>query len=348
MLRHERHTVAMELVAALHHSWGGELGKNVRQPSTLNSPLTMGRQVGSGIAGAAAAGASSAAHRGATCRLRSHGADPLDVPVPQMNQLVGFMKMYDCVTPKQVIAVPTISCPPRPLRAVLSEPQMTEHLVEVPTVVSPSCSSPSRTLTFQFLALAVPLDTEVFKVSSQNRVTSRPSTFQLVEVLKIFSQVLVRQLFLQFRVKSWARNFSHFSPFEKVRRSPGVRVRGCTGTRAHPRWRFRGRPPRSPTRSSTWSAMGVARRRYCWWLAAEDGSRLARSYGGPPVGDWDGGMVKAVVVASAPVIIQLSSSSPSCSCFWRCLRFSSIQSAGRSSCTQSVHGYGGRRSCEPQ
>ena len=28
--------------------------------------------------------------------------------------------------------------------------------------------------------------------------------------------------------------FSHFSPFEKVWRSSGVRMRGCTRTRAHP------------------------------------------------------------------------------------------------------------------
>ena len=29
MLRHERQTVAMELAAALHHSWSGGLGRNV-------------------------------------------------------------------------------------------------------------------------------------------------------------------------------------------------------------------------------------------------------------------------------------------------------------------------------
>ena len=40
------------------------------------------------------------------------------------------LKMHDTVTLEQVIAVPKISCPPRPLRAVLSEPQMAEQFVE--------------------------------------------------------------------------------------------------------------------------------------------------------------------------------------------------------------------------
>ena len=53
--------------------------------------------------------------------------------------------MLDTVTPEHVIAVPKISWPSRPPRAVLSEPQMAEQLVEVPTVVSPSFLSQSRT-----------------------------------------------------------------------------------------------------------------------------------------------------------------------------------------------------------
>ena len=53
------------------------------------------------------------------------------------NQLVEVLKMHDIVTPEQVVAAPKISCPPHPPRAVLSEPQMAEQLVDVPTVVSP-------------------------------------------------------------------------------------------------------------------------------------------------------------------------------------------------------------------
>ena len=49
-----------------------------------------------------------------------------------------FMEMFDTVTPGQVIAVPKISCPPRPFRAVLSEPQMAELLVEAYCRVSVS------------------------------------------------------------------------------------------------------------------------------------------------------------------------------------------------------------------
>ena len=122
-----------------------------------------------------------------------------------------------------------------------------EQLVEVPTVscLFPLCSSslPSRTWTFQFLALVVIM--EVFKVFSQDKVRcsallSRSSTFLLVEVFKIFSLILVWQLLPQFRVKTLGQGFfSHFSPVEKVR---GVRVRGCTRTRPHPR----GRLMRSP------------------------------------------------------------------------------------------------------
>ena len=73
---------------------------------------------------------------------------------------------------------------------------------------------------------------------------SRSLTFLFpIKVLTIFSQILVRQLLLQFRVKSCFKIFFALSLSKKVRRSPGVRVRGCTRTRAHPRRRCRGRSP---------------------------------------------------------------------------------------------------------
>ena len=46
------------------------------------------------------------------------------------------LMLSDTAIHEQVFAVPKTSCPPRPLRAVLSEPQMAEQLVEVLTVVS--------------------------------------------------------------------------------------------------------------------------------------------------------------------------------------------------------------------
>ena len=53
-----------------------------------------------------------------------------------------------------------------------------------------------------------------------------------VEVLKNFSQILIRQLLLQFRVKScFEEFFALFTVRKKVRRLPGVRVRRCTRTR---------------------------------------------------------------------------------------------------------------------
>ena len=75
---------------------------------------------------------------------------------------------------------------------------------------------------------------EVFKVFTQDKVhfsalLSRSLTFLfLVEVLTIFSLILVRQLFPQFRLKGWASCFSHFSAFEKSAEVPGQ-----VGARVH-------------------------------------------------------------------------------------------------------------------
>ena len=173
----------------------------------------------------------------------------LDVPVPQMgDQLVDFMKMHDTLIPEQVIAVPKISCPPRPLRAFLSEPQMTEQLVEVPTelsffsqVVDQNADIPvlgargvpghgglqgflpeqsSHPSDEQTVDIPVPgrgvRAGEVFKVFTQDKVCSALLSRSLpflfpVEVLKIFSLILVRQLLPRLRVKSWGKVF--FGPF---------------------------------------------------------------------------------------------------------------------------------------
>ena len=60
----------------------------------------------------------------------------LGVPEPQMVlQLVAVLKPVDSTVPEQVIAVPKISLPSRPLRAALAATQMVEQLVEVPADV---------------------------------------------------------------------------------------------------------------------------------------------------------------------------------------------------------------------
>ena len=60
----------------------------------------------------------------------------LGVPEPQMvDQLVAVLKPVDSPVPDQIIAVPKILLPSRPLRAALAATQMVEQLVEVPTDV---------------------------------------------------------------------------------------------------------------------------------------------------------------------------------------------------------------------
>ena len=50
-------------------------------------------------------------------------------------QLVAVLKPVDSPVPEQILAVPKISRPSRPLRAALATTQMVEQLVEVPTDV---------------------------------------------------------------------------------------------------------------------------------------------------------------------------------------------------------------------
>ena len=52
----------------------------------------------------------------------------LDAPVAQMvDQPMDVLTRFDIPVAEQVIEVPKISCPSRPLRAVLREPQMAER-----------------------------------------------------------------------------------------------------------------------------------------------------------------------------------------------------------------------------
>ena len=63
----------------------------------------------------------------------------LDAPVPQtVEQLPDVLQFFGTLTtdPEQVIEVPKILPEDVPVRAVLRYPQLAEHLVEVPTIVS--------------------------------------------------------------------------------------------------------------------------------------------------------------------------------------------------------------------
>ena len=108
----------------------------------------------------------------------------------------------------------------------------------------PLCSRlPSRSLTFQFLALVVVVIVEVFTVFPQDKfrrsvLCRRSSTFLLVVVFKIFSLILGCQPHPQSRVMRRFNVFFALSPISKkctVRRE--VECEGCTRTRAHGRQR---------------------------------------------------------------------------------------------------------------
>ena len=64
----------------------------------------------------------------------------LDAPVPQMvDSAMDFFRRLDLPVAEQVIDVPMISSSSScPSRAALSEPQVVEQLVEVPTVLTPT------------------------------------------------------------------------------------------------------------------------------------------------------------------------------------------------------------------
>ena len=64
----------------------------------------------------------------------------LDLPVPQTVDIVtDILRLLDRPFVEQVIAVPTVSCSSCPLRSCVPEPQLADQLVEVPTVLTPTC-----------------------------------------------------------------------------------------------------------------------------------------------------------------------------------------------------------------
>ena len=206
-----------------------------------------------------------------------------------------MLKRFGNSVPERIMAMPKISSPSRPLRAVLSEPQMAEQLVEVPTVVSPF---------FQFVqqnadipvpgARGVPgygglqgfLPEQSSHPSDEQTIDipvpwrggsgsgglhgfhprqgcsallSRSLTFLFpVEVLMIFSLILVWQLHPQFRVMSWVEDFFGLFPVPKKSAHSGRKVSAELGGHVS---------------SSTLGAHQMAR---------EDGSRLGKVIWRPP------------------------------------------------------------------
>ena len=161
----------------------------------------------------------------------------LDVLVPQLeNQLVEFMQKLDTSIRVQVIAVPKISLDRIPQRFLdKSRPQKAQQLVEVPTVVS--LSSLQQPSAEQIIDIPVPRTRGdqggLQRFSPQIRfvksvLTSRSLMFLLVEVLKIFTLILV-WLLPQFRVKSLGKVF-FFALFPVGTKYAG---RGAGGARVH-------------------------------------------------------------------------------------------------------------------
>ena len=151
MLRHERQTVRMELGAALHHSWSGELVtyKGLRAQKTASAGPAEHFELSSDDGRPAGAERPAALleprlqgdvqrHAGIGYEL----AQNLDVPVLQMGeQLPDVLQLFASFLPvvaEQVIEVPKIflDTTPQRLEDCLRQPQMADQLVDVPTVVS--------------------------------------------------------------------------------------------------------------------------------------------------------------------------------------------------------------------
>ena len=168
----------------------------------------------------------------------------LDAPVPQTgNQLLEVFRLLDTQTPvEQVIAVPKISLDCLPQRLVDRQVRVLLRL-------------PRRTLTFQ-LRDVEGLAVKVLKVFTQDRIQQRLMANRLLtsqSPVAAFT-ILMLQLHPQYRVMSLGKGFFRtFHRLKKVRMSPGVRVQGCTRTRA------RG-PPRS-MRLTRWQGAKLDARR---------------------------------------------------------------------------------------
>ena len=156
-LRHERMTVAISLAESTHHSsrgqktaragvWGHELNytATIRNPPTPQPELfSLYDEEPGGSRPDRMPTLSGPQERDLRRTVQQIVDVPLvpllDDPVPQIvEQLPDVLRFFDLLlpVPEQVIEVPKILLNDVPVRAVLRDPQLVEHLVEVPTTVS--------------------------------------------------------------------------------------------------------------------------------------------------------------------------------------------------------------------
>ena len=130
-----------------------------------------------------------------------------------------------------------------------------------------------------------------------------------------------------------SRCFAHFPKSKKVRQYLRTRGRHCLHTRAHGRrllmtrpWCLRRRRRRSPRTSPPkhdgrwWGCEWVpARQRYCWWLAAADGSQVGRTFWRLPWLIGSGPGWRCYDGASGLVLGSTVDTCSSVDVLWRCL-----------------------------
>ena len=144
-LRHERLTVAMLLAESQNHA--APRGQN-KARSGGSSCTTRPSSGSASPPGGRPAPLSEVA--GWQDRVKRHVIEDLgtvcpyvqilDLPVPHVvENVTDTLRFLDLPIAEQVIEVPKISCSPCPSRSPFPEPQSAEQLVEVPTVLSPTC-----------------------------------------------------------------------------------------------------------------------------------------------------------------------------------------------------------------
>ena len=155
----------------------------------------------------------------------------LDLPVPQMvDNVTDTLRILDFPIAEQVIEVPKISCSPCPSRSPFPEPQTAEQLVEVPTVLSPTRIA--LQIAEQIVGIPVPQSCRG-KRRVQGFLPRQSST--ATSTVERISQRIVEQIVdtspggglsqgsaspAGAADEDFTECFSHFSPSEKVRRSP--------------------------------------------------------------------------------------------------------------------------------
>ena len=229
------------------------------------------------------------------------------VDIPQMvEQLVDFLSPLDFRIAEHVIEVPNIVCPPRAARTVLRAPQTVEQLAEVPAPVS--YSSLLQRTTEQHVEIPVPLQNTFL-----SGLSSRTLTFLLlVEAFTTFAQArvhpqlhalqLIGSTLRMRRFKGFFRTFPqnkksatqpphsgsapppHSSPWTPAAYDASMVLEDEEEEEEE-------KPEDEPVEfveyvqhdGRWWECeWDPARQRYCWWLAAADGSQVGHTIWRPP------------------------------------------------------------------